>query len=194
MQTSEIISTNQQVEKLVTKTSDYENATIWYKFSQLAITTGSVNLGQGFPDWHPPQFLIDSLVKHITNATGNHQYQRTMGAPKLVEAIAKNYSPRFKRELNPMTEILVGNGAVSLLYNIITAFINPGDEMIAIEGFYDCYLPQVLFSGGKVVGVPMIPPKIRDKSEYLNLSTSENITIKDRWQLDLLMNAPSYCF
>lgn len=170
----------------VCKTADYEKSTIWLKFSKLAMETQSVNLGQGFPDWKPPQFLLDSLVKNIQNPSSNHQYTRAAGALRLVEALAKTYSPRFKREIDPMKEILVSNGAVSLLYNIITAYIHPGDEMIAIEGFYDCYLPQAEFCGGKIIGVPLIPPKNRDRSEYLDLVEKGNKDgrIKDNWQFD----------
>jgi kynurenine--oxoglutarate transaminase/cysteine-S-conjugate beta-lyase/glutamine--phenylpyruvate transaminase len=166
------------------KTDGYDKPTIWIKFTKLALGTGSVNLGQGFPDWQPPKFLIDSLNKHISSQTSNHQYTRTMGNLKLVESLAQSYSPVFKRELDPLSEILVGNGAVSLLYNVITSLIHQGDEMIVIEGFYDCYLPQALFSGGKVIGIPMIPPQVRQKSEYHNLTGNSDIKIKDKWEID----------
>lgn len=178
---SSLISKKENDEK--SKTDEFDKPTIWFKFTKLASQTGSVNLGQGFPDWIPPNFVLDALQNRITDPKINHQYTRTMGNLKLVESIAKTYSPIFKRNIDPINEILVGNGAVALLYNMITALIEPGDEMIVIEGFYDCYLPQAVFSGGKVLGVPMIPPKKRDKSEYLNISSSK-INIKDEWQID----------
>jgi aspartate/methionine/tyrosine aminotransferase len=168
---------------VIRKTDNYDKPTIWFKFTKLAVQTGSVNMGQGFPDWMPPQFLLDALNNRISDPKVNHQYTRTMGNLKLVENLAKTYSPVFKRTLDPLNEILVGNGAVALLFNMITALIHPGDEMIVLEGFYDCYLPQAVFNGGKVIGIPLIPPKRREKSEYFNISSGER-KIKDEWQVD----------
>lgn len=167
------------------KIANFEKPTIWYSFSRLAMTTNSVNLGQGFPDWSPPEFFLETIQKHISNPTSNQQYSRFAGSIKFCESIARNYSEKFQRKIDPLTEVLVANGAVSLLYNIITAHIEEGDEMVVIEPFYDCYLPQAEFSKGKVIGVPMIPPQIRDKSEYANLLDEGNKNnIKDKWLID----------
>jgi aspartate/methionine/tyrosine aminotransferase len=178
-------STNSQQIHKKSKTADYEKPTIWYSFSRLAMTTSSVNLGQGFPDWTPPEFVLDAIQKQISNASSNHQYSRFLGSLKLCDSIARNYSDKFKRKIDPLSEILVANGAVSLLYNIITSHVEQGDEVIVIEPFYDCYLPQTELSGGKVIGIPMIPPKIREKSEYFNLINDGNANkIKDNWEID----------
>jgi len=167
------------------KTADYEKPTIWYTFSRLAMLTNSVNLGQGFPDWSPPEFVIEAINNQVSNPTSNQQYSRFAGSVKLCESIARNYSGIFQRNIDPLSEILVANGAVSLLYNIITAFVEQGDEVIAIEPFYDCYLPQTELSGGKLIGIPMIPPKNREKSEYFNLISKGNSEkIKDQWHVD----------
>lgn len=177
--------TNYHFKRNKSKTADYEKPTIWHTFSRLAMTTNSVNLGQGFPDWSPPGFLLDSIQKHVSNPSSNNQYARFAGSLKLCESIARNYSQKFKRKIDPLTEVLVANGAVSLLYNIITAHVEQGDEVIVLEPFYDCYLAQTEFSGGKLIGVPMIPPKIREKSEYFNLINEGNANrIKDSWQID----------
>jgi len=83
-----------------------------------------------------------------------------------------------------------------LFISAITALVSQGDEVVVIEPFYDCYLPQTQFSGGKLVGVPLIPPKHRNNSEFkLNYSLDENNyynsindpnlnLIKDEWKID----------
>jgi len=163
----------------IAKLEGFYNPTIWYKFSHMANATKSVNLGQGFPDWEPPKFFQDNVDKYFTN-DAYYQYTRNTGDVKLVESIARNYEKSYKRKINPMTEIVVGAGAVNVLFVALTALVYPGDEVIILEPFYDCYLPQVQFNGGKVVGVPMNPPKKRSKSEYKKITND----LKDDWTVD----------
>lgn len=165
------------------KLTGFDTPTIWYKSSRLAMTQGCANLGQGFPDWNPPEFVFEGFNYHLNNPSTNHQYTRSYGTPKLVEAISDTYSETFGRKINPLTEILVTNGAVSALYNTITSLVEEGDEVVYIEPFYDCYLPQAIFAGAKVIGVPMIPPKVRNFKE-LEITPETLSTLKDDWQLD----------
>ncbi len=167
------------------KIGDFDKLTIWYKATRLAVSTNSANLGQGFPDWKPPAFVLNSIQKQVSNPEVNHQYTRTFGNVKLVEAISKNYSPIFKRNIDPLKEVIVANGGVSLLYNAITALVERDDEVVLIEPFYDCYLPQAMFSGAKVTGVPMIPPKLRPRSEYENMTDEEMGKITEDWKIDM---------
>lgn len=178
---------NQQIlnSSRISKIGNFDKPTIWYKATRLAVTTDSVNLGQGFPDWKPPGFFLESMKKHISNPDVSHQYSRTCGNLKLVEAISKTYSTVFKRKIDALKEIIVVNGAVSLLYNTITSLVEPEDEVILIEPFYDCYLPQAKFSGGKVIGIPMIPPKIRVRSEYESMKSEDYSKISDDWKIDM---------
>ena len=169
----------------MSKIGSFDKPTIWYKASRLAVTTNSANLGQGFPDWKPPSFFLESMTNHISNPDVNHQYSRTCGNLKLVEAISKNYSKIFNRKIDALKEVIVVNGAVSLLYNTITALVEPNDEVILIEPFYDCYLPQAKFSGAKVIGIPMIPPKIRPRTEYESMKPENYSNIKDDWKIDM---------
>jgi aspartate/methionine/tyrosine aminotransferase len=161
----------------------FDTPTIWSKSGRLALTQGCANLGQGFPDWNPPEFIFESFNKHLNNPQTNHQYTRAYGTPKLIEAISDTYSEVFKRKINPLTEILVTNGAVSALYNSITGLVEAGDEVIFIEPFYDCYLPQSIFSGAKVIGVPMISPKVR-KFKEIEITPKSLSELKDDWQID----------
>ena len=164
------------------KIKGFEEATIWYKFSRLAAVTNSVNLGQGFPDWSPPEFVFESLKKHISDPKANHQYTRSFGNLKLSESIAAKYSKIFNRKINNLNEVLISNDAVNILYSVITSLVRQGDEVIVIEPFYDCYLPQAQFSGAKVIGVPMIQPEFIKKSEFETLSKDK--IINNEWKFD----------
>lgn len=182
---TELKSTNQEENKETqimepSKIDGFNSPTIWFKYNRLSIQTKSANLGHGFPDWSPPEFLMESLARHFTG--GYLQYTRTNGHMKLAESIAKAYSESYKREINPMTEVLVTSGGVNGLYTILTGLVEKGDEVITLEPFYDCYLPQTQFCGGKVIGIPLLPPPIREKKEYLDPTKYKDM--KDFWTFD----------
>ena len=105
----------------------------------------------------------------------SYQYSRSFGNVKLTESIAKNYEHVFKRKIDPLNEVIVTTGASSVLYNCITGLVEQGDEVIILEPSYDCYLPQISFSGGLAIGIPLIPPKIRPKADYFDLSGNHGI-------------------
>ena len=77
-----------------------------------------------------------------------NQYTRDYGKTSLVEILSEFYSPLFNRKIDPKNEILVTNGAYMALYIICQAIINPGDEVLIIEPFFDCYAPMVRLAGG----------------------------------------------
>jgi kynurenine--oxoglutarate transaminase/cysteine-S-conjugate beta-lyase/glutamine--phenylpyruvate transaminase len=177
------------MQKRQSKTTGYEDLTIWYKFSKLAVTTGSINMGQGFPDWEPPEFLVEALSKNINAGNANHQYSRTFGNIKLCETLANNYGPSFSRTIDPLSEVLITNGGTSVLYNTITALVETGDDVIFIEPFFESYYPEVKFTGGNAIGVPMIPPTIRKKSELKFQGDEKGMEefyskFKDIWTID----------
>jgi len=157
----------------------YTKPTIWCKFTELAEKTNSVNLGQGMPDWQPPKFFMDNMQKQFSN-TAFYQYTRNVGSIKLCEAVSRNYEKYFKRKIDPMTEVVIGAGGVNVLYIAMMALVKRGDEVVMIEPFYHDCCPQIQFCGGKVVGVPMIPPKSRPKSEFEKITKD----VKDVWTID----------
>lgn len=120
-----------------------------------------VNLGQGFFSYSPPDFAIAAAKKALDNPMLN-QYAPTRGLPVLRKALAEAYSPYFDRELNPETEIVVTAGANEGMYSAFTAFLEPGDEVIVFEPFFDQYIPNIQFPGGVVRYVPLHPPKDGD--------------------------------
>ncbi|KAI6649195.1 tyrosine aminotransferase [Oopsacas minuta] len=137
---------------------------VWVEFTQMVAKFKPVsNLGQGFPDFDPPKFLLDSLHKAALDPSA-HQYPLSKGHTPLLEAIARYYSPLYKRELNPNSNISVSNGAYGCLYATSQAFVNPGDEVVIIEPFYDCYINQVMLGGGHLKFVPLRATKADPKT------------------------------
>ena len=194
---------------------------VWVKFAKLSIDLKANNLGQGFPDWSPPDFYFDILNNQFkaenNPETLNHQYTRAFGSFKLTNSIINNYSKYYNNTLSYLNQeklsipnILVSSGGCGALYNSISSLVNPGDEVVLIEPFYDSYLPVNKYSGAIVKGVSLIPPKFRDIKEYkkmletdtyevssdLNLLNKEeqksNIkynkriktNLKDKWEFD----------
>ena len=128
---------------------------VFAEFSALALQHNAVNLGQGFPDFPAPDFVIEAARTAL--ASGYNQYARSAGHPRLVKAIAQVYSPLFGRELDPMNEIVITTGATEGIFATMQGLVNPGDEVILIEPFYDSYPAAVLMAGGTPVYVPLRP-------------------------------------
>jgi kynurenine--oxoglutarate transaminase/cysteine-S-conjugate beta-lyase/glutamine--phenylpyruvate transaminase len=130
--------------------------TVWTEFARIAEECNPVNLGQGFPDWLPPKFAIDSLVEAVLDsAQSPHQYTRPAGHPNLVNQLARRYSIHMKRDINAMDEVAVTVGASQALYLSLQTLIRPGDEVILFEPFFDLYVNQVRLAGGTPVFVPL---------------------------------------
>lgn len=131
-----------------------------------------VNLGQGFFSYSPPQFAIEAAKKALDVPAFN-QYSPTRGRPELLQALADSYSPYFHRKLDPKTEIVVASGANEGMLSAFMGFINPGDEVVIIEPFFDQYIANLNLIGAVPVYVSLHPPKDETK-----------ITSSNDWQLD----------
>lgn len=132
-----------------------QGPTVWTEFGRLAQEHHiSANLGQGFPDWAPPQFAIDSIVE-ANQIVQNHQYTRTAGHPNLVNMLAKRYSIHLDRTVDAMKEVAVTVGASQALYLSLQTLVKPGDEVILFEPFFDLYVNQVKLAGGTPVFCPL---------------------------------------
>jgi kynurenine--oxoglutarate transaminase/cysteine-S-conjugate beta-lyase/glutamine--phenylpyruvate transaminase len=130
--------------------------TVWTEFNRLAQKHDPVNLGQGFPDWLPPKFAVDSLVEAVLDsAQSPHQYTRSAGHPNLVNQLARRYSIHMRKEIDPMNEVAVTVGASQALYLSLQTLVQPGDEVILFEPFFDLYVNQVKLAGGTPVFVPL---------------------------------------
>jgi methionine transaminase len=132
---------------------------IFTVMSELARSTGAVNLGQGFPDFAPPPPLVEGLVRAM--AEGHHQYAPTNGIQPLREAIAGRTEAGHGVRVCPDTEITVTSGASEGILDAVLAVVRPGDEVILLDPAYDAYGPAVLMAGGRAVHVPLDPAAFR---------------------------------
>ncbi|XP_063597511.1 kynurenine aminotransferase-like [Penaeus indicus] len=145
---------------IASKTHGIEKS-VWVEFIQLALEVKPLNLGQGFPDFAAPDTVRKALAQACTDEKNVllNQYTRGFGHPRLIAALSKLYSKLIGRELNPLSEVLVTAGAYEALFVTIMGLVNQGDEVIIIEPFFDCYVPQVKLAGGTPVFVPLRPRK-----------------------------------
>lgn len=127
---------------------------VFASFSALAVEHGSVNLGQGFPSFSPPDFLLEAAADAVMVAS-NNQYTRPGGHPRLVETLANFYSPRLNRTINPMTDICTAHGAQEATYLFLSAHCEPGDEVVFVEPYFDAYGKAASLSGLTTRGVPL---------------------------------------
>ncbi|XP_075226350.1 kynurenine aminotransferase isoform X2 [Lycorma delicatula] len=140
-------------------------SSVWNEFIKLAVEHKPLNLGQGFPDFAAPEYVTKALADiALSDNALLHQYTRGFGHPRLVQAISKLYSQLVNREINPLTEVLITSGAYEALFSCIQGHTKPGDEVIIIEPFFDCYEPMVVAGGGVPVFIPLRP---KQKSEGL---------------------------
>jgi kynurenine aminotransferase len=115
-------------------------------------------MGQGFFGYNPPQFVLDA-AKSVLDRVDCNQYSPTKGRPRLKKAIADAYSPFWGRKLDPEKEVTITTGANEGMLSAFCGFLEQGDEVIVFEPFFDQYISNIEMPGGKVVYVPMHPPK-----------------------------------
>ena len=162
--------------------------TVFAEFSALALQHNAVNLGQGFPNFAAPDFVKAAAQQAI--AADLNQYARSAGHPRLVKALATVYGPLFGRELNPMTEIVVTVGATEGIFATVQALVEPGDEVILIEPFYDSYPASVIMAGGTPVYVPLRPkPQATSSAEWILDMAELEAAFSERTRL-LIINTP----
>ncbi len=130
--------------------------TIFAEMSALALATSSVNLGQGFPDYDGPDFMLAAARTAI--ADGINQYPPARGIAALRQAIVAHSARHYGLVYDADAEVLVTTGATEALAAAILAFVEPGDEVIALEPFYDSYAASIDLAGGTRVGVGMFGP------------------------------------
>jgi len=119
--------------------------TIFAEMSALALTTGSVNLGQGFPDTDGPPEILEAAVAAIRG--GVNQYPPGPGVPELRHAIAAHQARRYAIDYDPDAEVLVTAGATEAIAATIMALAGPGDEVVLFEPYYDSYAACVALAG-----------------------------------------------
>lgn len=117
---------------------------------------GAINLSQGFPDFDPPQEIMDALAKAAHE--GPHQYSITFGAENFREALARKQSKAIGREINPETEIVVTCGGTEAMMATMMTICNPGDKVMVFSPFYENYGADAILSGAEPIYIPLVPP------------------------------------
>lgn len=131
--------------------------TIFTEMTALAQEYDAINLGQGFPNWDGADFVKEAAGRSIAEG-GHDQYPPMPGILDLRRAIATHYGPRLNRELDPGTEITVTTGCTEALAASCLGILNPGDEVVVIEPFYDAYPADIAMAGAVAVPVALRPP------------------------------------
>ena len=114
---------------------------IFSEMTALAVKHGAVNLSQGFPDFEGPPSIVDDAVAALR--AGHNQYARSMGVLPLVNAVAAHQRRRYGIELDSLTQIVCTAGATEALAATMIGLLDPGDEVLLLEPFYDGY-PAVI--------------------------------------------------
>ncbi|WP_104084157.1 aminotransferase class I/II-fold pyridoxal phosphate-dependent enzyme [Cryobacterium sp. Y11] len=140
-------------------------ASIFAEMSALAVRTHAINLGQGFPDEDGPAEVLEAA--HQAISAGVNQYPPGRGMPVLLEAIARHQQRFYGLTLDPETEILVTAGATEALAATILALIEPGDEVVTFEPFYDAYGGVIGLGGGIHRTVPLRAPDFQPDLDAL---------------------------
>jgi len=155
--------------------------TIFAEMSALALRTGSVNLGQGFPDTDGPDDVIDVAVEAMR--TGANQYAPGTGIPVLRQAIADHQRRWYGLALDPDSEVAVSTGATEAIAAAILGLVDPGDEVVVLEPYYDSYVAVLEFAGGVRRPVTLRAPDFRLDLDAMRASVGPRTTA-------MLINSP----
>ena len=150
--------------------------------SALATATGAINLGQGFPDVDGPSSVADAAIDAIREGRGN-QYPPGPGVPVLRRAVAQHQGDYYGIHLDAETDVLVTAGATEAIAAAMLAFVDAGDEVIALEPFYDSYRATIAMARGRCVPVRLDPPDFRLSEQRLRDAVTERTTV-------ILLNSP----
>jgi N-succinyldiaminopimelate aminotransferase len=149
--------------------------------SALAVRTGAVNLGQGFPDTDGPSAVVDVAVEALRG--GRNQYAPGIGVPELRAAIAAHQERFYGLVLDPDTEIAVTTGATEAIAAAVLGLVDPGDEVIVLEPYYDSYVAVLQMAGAVRRPVTLRAPDFRLPIDELRAAVSPRTTA-------ILLNSP----
>ncbi|MFD0143620.1 MULTISPECIES: pyridoxal phosphate-dependent aminotransferase [unclassified Streptomyces] len=158
--------------------------TIFAEMSALAVRTGAINLGQGFPDTDGPEEIREAAVRALRDGRGN-QYPPGTGVPELRTAVAEHQLKRYGLVYDPDREVLVTAGATEAIAAALLALVEPGDEVIALEPYYDSYAACIAMAGGTRVPVTLRPHEGAYRLDLDELRAA----VTDRTRL-ILLNTP----
>jgi N-succinyldiaminopimelate aminotransferase len=156
--------------------------TIFAEMSALAAETGSVNLGQGFPDTDGPGEVAQAAADAVLTGRGN-QYPPGAGIPELRVAVSAHQKRFYGLDVDPDTEVLVTAGATEAIAAAMLALLEPGDEVIALEPYYDSYAACIAMAGARRVPVTLRAPAFRPDLDALRRAVTSRTRL-------ILLNSP----
>ncbi len=155
--------------------------TIFTEMSALAVRTGAVNLGQGFPDRDGPPEVIARAVAALRG--GANQYAPGPGIPALRQAIARHQQRHYGLDLDPDSEIVVTTGCTEGVAAALLGLVDPGDEVVVLEPYYDSYVAMIAFAGGLRRPVTLRAPDFRLDADALRAAVGPRTKL-------VLLNSP----
>ncbi len=155
---------------------------VFSTYSRLAEQHAAINLGQGFPDFDPPAFVLEALAESRHH---HQQYAPLPGLKALSDEVVAAHQPGFDHALEPVANILVTVGATEGLFGAMQAFVDPGDEVILFEPFYDAYPADVSMAGGHPRFVPL---RLHEGTWHLDLDEFAGAA-SDRTKM-IVVNSP----
>ena len=175
-------------------------STIFAEMSALAVRTGSINLGQGFPVEDGPVAVLDAACAALH--AGANQYAPLPGVPALRLAIAEHQRSRYGLEHDPDTEVQVTFGATEAIAAALLGQCDPGDEVVALDPAYDSYAAGAALAGARLRRVPLHPPEwgldarelaaaVTERTRLVLLNSPHNPTgrVLDFTELELVASA-----
>lgn len=161
-------NTMKQLSEITTKFTE----SVIREMTRISSARGGINLAQGFPDFEPPQIIRQAAIDAIQQ--GWNQYAVTFGEADLREAIAQKALQYNRIECDPHTEVTVTCGATEAMIATLKALVNPGDEIIIFEPFYENYGPDAILSGAKPRYVTLRAPDWSYDSKELAAAFNRN--------------------
>jgi N-succinyldiaminopimelate aminotransferase len=171
---------------LARRLDDFQS-TIFTTMSALAVRTGSINLGQGFPDRDGPPSVVEAAVAALRG--GRNQYAPGPGVPELRQAIARHQKRYYDIDVDPETQVIVTAGATEAIAASVLALVDPGAEVAVVEPYYDSYPATIAMAGGIRRPVPLrrvgdvfrldldvLRATVTDQTAVLLLNTPHNPT------------------
>jgi N-succinyldiaminopimelate aminotransferase len=167
---------------LLNRRLDGLGTSIFAEMSARAVATGAVNLGQGFPDVDGPRQIAERAAAAVLAGQGN-QYPPGIGIPELRRAVARHQQRFYGLGYDPGTEVLITAGATEGIAAALLALLEPGDEVIAFEPYYDSYVANIVMAGATRVPLTLRAPDFRPDLDELR----DAVTGKTRL---ILVNSP----
>ena len=155
--------------------------TVFSEMSALAVRTGALNLGQGFPDVDGPPSVVAAAVAALEG--GANQYSPGIGVPALRQAIARHQQRHYGLELDPDTEVVVTTGCTEAIAAALLGLVDPGDEVVVLEPYYDSYVAMLTMCGAVRRPVTLRAPHFRLDPDELRAAVTPRTRL-------VLLNSP----